>query len=98
MAAGAMKILRERGLTIPHDVAIVGYDNTDLCLALDPTLTTVDYRAAEVGQCMAKQLLALVSGKIKTVSEVIHPVLVERQSHLKSPRSQSARPRKVRSR
>ena len=93
-----MKILRERGLTIPDDVAIVGYDNTDLCLALDPTLTTVDYRAAEVGRCMATQLLALVSGKIKTVSEVVHPILVERQSHLKSPRTQSARPRKARSR
>ena len=98
MAAGAMKTLRERGLTIPDDVAIVGYDNTDLCLALDPTLTTVDYRAAEVGRCMATQLLALVSGKIKTVSEVIHPVLVERQSHLKGTRLQSARPRKARSR
>ena len=33
---------------IPDDVAVVGYDNTDLWLALDPTLTTVDYRAAEV--------------------------------------------------
>jgi DNA-binding LacI/PurR family transcriptional regulator len=97
MAAGAMKVLRERGLIIPDDVAIVGYDNTDLCLALDPTLTTVDYRAADVGQCMAKQLLALVSGKIKTISEVVHPVLVERQSHLKSTRPQNARPRKARS-
>ena len=84
MAAGAMKILRGRGLVIPHDLAVVGYDNTDLCLALDPTLTTVDYRPAEVGRCMATQLLALVSGKAKRVNEVIRPFLVERQSHLKS--------------
>ena len=92
MAAGAMKILRGRGLTIPDDVAIVGYDNTDLCLALDPPLTTVDYRAAEVGRCMATQLLALMSGKVKTVSEVVHPFLVERQSHLKSMTPQSWAP------
>jgi DNA-binding LacI/PurR family transcriptional regulator len=89
-----MKILRGRGLVIPDDVAVVGYDNTDLCLALDPTLTTVDYRAAEVGRCMATQLLALVSGKVKTVSEVIRPFLVERQSHLKSTTPQARRPRK----
>ena len=43
-----MKVLRGRGLVIPDEVAVVGYDNTDLWLALDPTLTTVDYRAAEV--------------------------------------------------
>ena len=84
MAAGAIKVLRGHGLVIPDDVAVVGYDNTDLCLALDPTLTTVDYRAAEVGQCMATQLLELVSGKIKKANEVIRPFLVERESHLKS--------------
>ncbi len=96
MAAGAMKVLRGRGLVVPDDVAVVGYDNTDLCLALDPTLTTVDYRAAEVGRCMATQLLALVSGKVKTVSEVIRPFLVERQSHLKSTPPQARPTRKVR--
>ena len=98
MAAGAMKILRGHGLTVPDDVAVVGYDDTDLCLALDPTLTTVDYRASDVGRCMATQLLALIDGKVKTVSEVIHPVLVERQSHLRAMTSQSGRSRRVRSR
>jgi DNA-binding LacI/PurR family transcriptional regulator len=93
MAAGAMRVLRSRGIVIPDDVAVVGYDNTDLCLALDPTLTTVDYRAAEVGQCMATQLLGLVSGKVKTVREVIRPFLVERQSHLKNGTGRSGRSR-----
>ena len=73
MAAGALKILPGRGLVIPDDVAVVGYNSPDLCLALDPTLTTVDYRAAEVGRCMTTQLLALVSGKVKRVNEVIRP-------------------------
>jgi DNA-binding LacI/PurR family transcriptional regulator len=98
MAAGAMKVLRGRGLAIPDDVAVVGYDNTDLCLALDPTLTTVDYRAAEVGRCMATQLLALVSGKVKRVSEVIRPFLVERDSHLKAIKPHTRRLRKALSR
>jgi DNA-binding LacI/PurR family transcriptional regulator len=96
MAAGAMRVLRSRELVIPDDVAVVGYDNTDLCLALDPTLTTVDYRAAEVGQCMATQLLGLVSGKVKTVREVIRPFLVERQSHLKNGIMRSGRARRGR--
>jgi DNA-binding LacI/PurR family transcriptional regulator len=81
MAAGAMKTLRERGLLVPKDVAVVGYDNTDLCLALDPTLTTVDYRAEEVGRCLASDLLELVTGKAKSVRKKIRPFLVERESH-----------------
>jgi DNA-binding LacI/PurR family transcriptional regulator len=60
---------------------VVGYDNTDLCLALDPTLTTVDYRAEEVGRCMATGLLELVAGKVKSLAMVIRPFLVERESH-----------------
>jgi DNA-binding LacI/PurR family transcriptional regulator len=81
MAAGAMRVLREYRLRVPDDVAVVGYDNTDLCLALDPTLTTIDYRAEEVGRCMATGLLELVAGKVKSLAMVIRPFLVERESH-----------------
>ena len=84
MAAGAMRVLREYRLRVPEDVAVVGYDNTDLCLALDPTLTTVDYRAEEVGRCMATGLLELVTGKVKSLGMVIRPFLVERESHQKN--------------
>ena len=83
MAAGAMRVLRQRGLRVPDDVAVVGYDNTDLCLALDPTLTTVDYRAEEVGRCMATGLLELVGGKVKSLGMAIRPFVVERESHRK---------------
>jgi DNA-binding LacI/PurR family transcriptional regulator len=84
MAAGAMRVLRENRLRVPDDVAVVGYDNTDLCLALDPTLTTVDYRAEEVGRCMATGLLELVTGKVKSLGMMIRPFLVERESHQKN--------------
>ena len=83
MAAGAMKVLRAQRLKIPDNVAVVGYDNTDLCLALDPTLTTVDYRAEEVGRCLATGLLDLVEGKVKSYAMTIRPLLVERESHQK---------------
>ena len=84
MAAGAMKVLRAHRLKIPDDVAIVGYDNTDLCLALDPTLTTVDYQAEEVGRSLAAGLLELVGGNVKSLALSVRPFLVERESHQKS--------------
>jgi DNA-binding LacI/PurR family transcriptional regulator len=81
MAAGAMKVLSEAKLQVPDDVVIVGYDNTDICIGLTPTLTTVDYHAEEVGRCLAKELLALIEGKVSSIQKAILPFLVERESH-----------------
>src|SRR5580693_6678638 len=81
MAAGAMKVLAESELRVPEDVVIVGYDNTDICIGLTPTLTTVDYRAEEVGRCLAGELLALIEGKVSSIQKAIQPFLVERESH-----------------
>jgi DNA-binding LacI/PurR family transcriptional regulator len=82
MAAGAMKYLHEKKINIPGDVAIVGYDNNDICLGLFPALTSVDNRFEELGQCLARELLALIEEKNTSISRVIKPVLVKRQSHL----------------
>lgn len=81
MAAGAMKVLARAGAKVPDDVAIVGYDNTDICEGLLPSLTTVDYRAKEVGQLLAAELLGLIEGKVKSVKKTVRPFLVERESH-----------------
>jgi LacI family transcriptional regulator len=73
MAAGAMKVLVESKLRVPEDVAIVGYDNTDICIGLTPTLTTVDYPAEEVGRCLAGELLALIEGRVSAIQKAIQP-------------------------
>jgi DNA-binding LacI/PurR family transcriptional regulator len=82
MAAGAMKYLHEKKINIPGDVAIVGYDNNDICLGLFPALTSVDNRFEELGQCLARELLALIEDKSTTINRVIKPALAKRQSHL----------------
>ena len=80
-SAGAIKVLAESKLRVPEDVVIVGYDNTDICIGLTPTLTTVDYHAEEVGRCLAGELLALIEGKVSSIQKAIQPFLVERESH-----------------
>jgi LacI family transcriptional regulator len=64
-----------------RDVVVVGYDNTDICIGLTPILTTVDYRAEEVGKCLAGELLALIEGRVNSIQRAIQPFLVERESH-----------------
>jgi LacI family transcriptional regulator len=57
MAEGAYRALRERGLRIPDDVAIVGFDGLPRGPRLDPVLTTVIQPVVDVGRA-AVELLA----------------------------------------
>jgi DNA-binding LacI/PurR family transcriptional regulator len=84
MAAGALKCLHESGIRIPEEVAIVGYDNNDLCVGLVPSLTTVDAHHEILGKLLAQELLALIDNKKKSVHRTVDPVMIERNSHLRS--------------
>ncbi|MHA6765061.1 LacI family DNA-binding transcriptional regulator [Streptacidiphilus sp. PAMC 29251] len=58
MAAGALAILAERGLRVPEDVAVVGYDDSDTTAQwASPPLTTVRQDIEEMGRLMARLLL-----------------------------------------
>jgi LacI family transcriptional regulator len=83
MAAGALKCLHESGIRVPEEVAIVGYDNNDVCVGVVPSLTTVDAHHEKVGKLLANGLLALIDNKVKSVGKSVDPVLVERDSHLR---------------
>ncbi|MCC6315579.1 MAG: substrate-binding domain-containing protein, partial [Thermomicrobiales bacterium] len=64
IARGAMDGLRERGRTIPEDVAVVGFDNWEiLASAARPPLTTVDPNLHEVGRAASARLLAMLEGE-----------------------------------
>lgn len=61
IARGAADTLRERGVRIPDDIAIVGYDNWDsMALASRPPLTTIDMNLGEIGRVAALRLLAQI--------------------------------------
>jgi DNA-binding LacI/PurR family transcriptional regulator len=81
MAAGAIKFLWEAGLRVPQDISIVGYDNNDICEGVIPSLTTVDHRLEELGQCLAQGLLTLIEGTAPNIRKTITPRLIERGSH-----------------
>ncbi|MEV5707482.1 LacI family DNA-binding transcriptional regulator [Actinoallomurus sp. NPDC052274] len=62
MAGGALETLRRAGRRVPDDVAVIGFDDTDLARDTDPPLTTVRQPILEIGRRMARQLLSLVGG------------------------------------
>lgn len=67
LARGAADALRERGVRVPDDVAIVGFDNWEpIASAARPALTTVDMNLTEVGRYAGESLLALLSGEMRS--------------------------------
>ncbi|GAA1355074.1 LacI family DNA-binding transcriptional regulator [Streptomyces beijiangensis] len=63
MAAGARQVLRERGLTIPGDVALIGYDDSAIARHMDPPLTSVRQPIEEMGRAMARLLLSEIAAR-----------------------------------
>lgn len=57
MALGAMAAIREAGLTIPGDVALMGFDDTFAASVVTPQLSTVSQRQYELGQVATEMVL-----------------------------------------
>jgi len=77
MAIGAMRVIRDRGLRIPQDVAIVGYDDVAIASELITPLTSVHQPMREIGRAAADLLLSDGSA-IQHIT--FAPELVVRQS------------------
>lgn len=60
LAIGAKAAIREHGLRIPHDIALVGMDDLPVAQFTDPPLTTVHLPAAELAHHAAEMLLQLM--------------------------------------
>lgn len=64
VARGACEALRDRGIAIPDEVAIVGFDNWEvMTLAARPQLSSVDMNLSTMGRVAGEALLDIMSGK-----------------------------------
>jgi LacI family transcriptional regulator len=63
MAIGCLAALRERGLRVPEDVSLVGFDDVPIARYLTPALTTVQVPIAELGRQAMARLLAAIDGR-----------------------------------
>lgn len=89
MALGVLRLLRERGLRVPEDVSVVGYDNIHLSEFTSPLLTTVNVPRDRIGHSVCAALLPERSGSsIRDVVIVIEPELIVRDSTGPAPRTQ----------
>ena len=71
LAAGVMQAAKRRGLTIPRDIAITGFDDFSFSELLEPPLTTARVPAYEMGQAAAELLVESLEGKVPKDREVV---------------------------
>ena len=79
MAYGAIKALRKKGLRVPEDMSVLGYDDHEFAAILG--LTTIAQPARFLGQLAASQILAMIEKPESTMSQMTVPTsLVIRES------------------
>lgn len=81
MALGAVRAVRQRGLEVPHDVSVIGFDDSPLIAFTDPPLTTIRQPVPAMGQAAVRALLEEIGGTPAPHSEFVFlPELVVRSS------------------
>ncbi|OSM94098.1 MULTISPECIES: LacI family DNA-binding transcriptional regulator [Lonsdalea] len=71
LAAGAMRAIEEAGLSIPDDVAIVGFDGTELSEMVSPQLSTVAQPSADIGRKAVGLLLNKINNPGSPAERVV---------------------------
>jgi len=74
MTIGALRLLRERGVAIPDDVSLVGFDDLDLSELLNPPLTVIDRATFTLGSSAAELLRARLATPDREQQHLTLPV------------------------
>lgn len=85
-AAVCMQTLKDHGIRIPEDIAVVGFNNDAIGKIIEPQLTTIDYPGIDMGEIAARNLINHLKGlsNIKHTSTiVVRSNLIVRKSSLK---------------
>ena len=85
MAAGVLFEAQERGLRVPDDVSVAGFDNTLLAARIWPGLTTIHQPIWEMGELAAKCLIDRISGREVDSHTALPTTIVRRRSTGKAP-------------
>jgi DNA-binding LacI/PurR family transcriptional regulator len=93
-AVGALNAIEEAGLEVPHDISLIGYDNTALAALRHISLTTIHQPRRQIGEmAMTAVLRRIEHPGAKAQRHVLAPKLVLRATTGKPSRGVRRRPR-----
>ena len=93
VAAVCMRTLKEHGIRIPEDIAIVGFNNDAISKLIEPALTTINYPGMDMGEIAARNLinhLQGISNIHQTNTIIIRSDLIIRKSSLRKDHKKSS--------
>ena len=90
-AFGALRAVEERGLRVPQDITVAGYDNVYASAIGRVSLTTIDQSGHLTGQMGARLLLERLNGRTQPVHYVVSPRLMPRGTSAAPARSSARR-------
>ena len=71
LAAGALRAIAQAGLRVPEDIAVVGFDGTELAEVVSPQLTTVEQPSREIGRTAVTLLMKRIDNPDAAVERVM---------------------------
>jgi len=81
MAIGAIKAIKAKGLKVPDDISIVGFDDIKFASIFEPALTTVSQPMFEIGQKAMELLIKLIQkDKLEKTQYILEDQLVIRET------------------
>jgi LacI family transcriptional regulator len=81
IAIGAVQAISEKGLSVPDDISVVGFDGLGHHLLTQPQITTVRQPIYEIGKMLAETLLARINGKEESFKNILlKPTIIEGNS------------------
>ncbi len=80
IAAQVIGICNKRGIKIPDQIKIVGYDNIDLCTLCSPTITTIHQSVKEICQYAVESIIFKTDNKTIPSSVAFPVTLIERET------------------
>ncbi|QAA33343.1 GntR family transcriptional regulator [Clostridium manihotivorum] len=80
IAVQALQAIREEGLRVPEDIALVGYDDSYIATATEVKLTTIRHPKEDLGRKAARMLMDTIEGKANHGSYIYKPELIVRAS------------------
>ena len=83
LAVGAIRAIRDRGLRVPEDVSVIGFDGIELGNYLSPRLTTVRQARERIADRSLEILLSDIAGERPAVHELLPFDIVEGESAAK---------------
>ncbi len=78
LAIGALKYARARGLRVPEELAIIGYNNSQTAICCEPELSSVDNRVEALCRTAIDSLMAVLNGEKVEQKQVLRCHLIRR--------------------